>query len=159
MVEDNVILDEGATIRDPSQVNIYGCTIGKRTFIGPFVEIQKEVWIGDDCKIESHTFICSRVTIDNRVFVGHGVMFCNDKHPSAISAFPYPSAISVLPLLEPIQVCYGASIGTGAVILPGVIIGEHATVGAGAVVTKDVEPYTTVVGNPARPIKTKERKQ
>lgn len=152
MVENNVIIDESTVIKFPLQVNIYGCYIGARTFIGPFVEIQRGVCIGKDCKIESHTFICSRVTIGNAVFIGHGVMFCNDKHPVIPSKLPLSKIPNMFALLKPIQVCDGASIGTNATILPGVTIGKHALIGAGAVVTRDVEPYSTVVGNPAREV-------
>lgn len=137
MVEDNVVLYPKAEILFPELVNIYGCTIGHRTVIGPFVEVQEDVVIGKDCKIQSHSFICSTVRIDNNVFIGHGVTFCNDKHP--------PSGV-----LLPTFVRDGAVIGSGATILPGVDIGKGAVIGAGAVVIKDVPDWVTVVGNPAR---------
>ncbi len=147
----DVVLGEGTRIE--SFVNLYGCRIGEKTLIGPFVEIQRGAVVGNRCKIESHTFICDRVTIEDDVFVGHGVMFINDKHPRALGEDgeleTYAAAES---RIVPTLVRRGAVIGSGAVILPGITIGEKAVVGAGAVVTKNVEPGTTVVGNPARTI-------
>ena len=130
--------------------NLYGCRIGDNTKIGPFVEIQRDAVIGADCKISSHTFVCSGVEIDDEVFVGHGVMFVNDKHPRATSATGELQTEDDWTLI-PTYVHRRASIGSGAVILGGVTIGEGALVGAGAVVTKDVAAGAVVVGNPARP--------
>jgi UDP-2-acetamido-3-amino-2,3-dideoxy-glucuronate N-acetyltransferase len=119
--------------------NLYGCRIGDNTRIGPFVEIQRGAVVGANCKIQSHTFICTGVEIENDVFVGHGVMFVNDKYPRVSGEW------KVLPTL----VESGASLGSGAVILGGIRIGARAVVGAGAVVTKDVASDETVAGNPA----------
>jgi acetyltransferase-like isoleucine patch superfamily enzyme len=130
-------------------VNLYGCRIGDGTRIGPFVEIQRGARIGRTCKIQSHTFICDGVTIGDRVFVGHGVMFINDRRPRAVDAeggLLQPENWT----LSPVVVHDGASIGSAAVILGGVEIGPDALVGAGAVVTRDVASGTVVAGNPAR---------
>jgi UDP-2-acetamido-3-amino-2,3-dideoxy-glucuronate N-acetyltransferase len=129
-------------------VNLYGCRVGDDTRIGSFVEIQKNASVGARCKISSHTFICEGVTVEDDVFVGHGVMFINDRYPRA-SAGGKPLAESDW-TVEPTRVCRGASIGTGAVILGGLTIGEGALIGAGAVVTRDVAPGTVVAGCPAR---------
>ena len=129
--------------------NLYGCRIGDNTRIGPFVEIQRGAVIGADCKVSSHTFICSGVEIGNEVFIGHGVMFVNDKHPRATSPSGQLQTEGDWTLI-PTFVRRRASIGSGAVILGGVTIGEGALVGAGAVVTKDVAAGAVVVGNPAR---------
>jgi acetyltransferase-like isoleucine patch superfamily enzyme len=129
--------------------NLYGCTIGDRTRVGPFVEIQAGAVIGSDCKIQSHSFICDGVTIEDEVFVGHGVVFVNDKFPRAATEAGELATESDWTLL-PVVVRRAAAIGSGAVILGGNEIGERATVGAGAVVVSDVPPDTTVVGNPAR---------
>ena len=132
-----------------SFTNLYGCRIGDRTRVGAFVEVQAGAAIGSDCKIQSHTFICEGVTIGNRVFVGHGVMFINDKRPRATSPDGRLQTPEDWELLTTI-VGDGASLGSGAVILGGVSIGEQALVGGGAVVTQDVPPGATVAGNPAR---------
>jgi len=129
--------------------NLYGCKIGDNTRIGPYVEIQRGAVIGANCKIQSHTFICDGVTIEDEVFVGHGVMFINDKRPRATTNEGELQTESDWSLL-PVVVCRGASIGSGAVILGGVTIGERAFVGAGAVVTSDVMAAATVVGVSAR---------
>lgn len=129
-------------------VNLYGCAIGDESRIGAFVEIQKNATIGRRCKISSHTFICEGVHIEDEVFVGHGVMFTNDRRPKA-TADGRPQTEADW-RVEQTRVCRGASIGTGAVILGGVTIGENALVGAGAVVTHDVPAGQTVVGVPAR---------
>jgi UDP-2-acetamido-3-amino-2,3-dideoxy-glucuronate N-acetyltransferase len=134
-----------------SFTNLYGCTIGDETRIGPFVEIQRGASIGARCKIQSHTFVCDGVEIGDEVFVGHGVMFINDKTPRATTDGGTLQTEADWTLL-PTIVERGASIGSGAVILAGVRIGERALVGAGAVVTRDVEPGETVVGTPARPL-------
>lgn len=129
--------------------NLYGCRIGDRTRIGTFVEIQRGAVIGRDCKIQSHTFICDGITIGDEVFVGHGVMFINDKRPRA--ANPDGSLQTDADwTLAPTVVESRASIGSGAVIMGGIRIGEGALVGAGAVVTRDVAPGETVAGVPAR---------
>jgi len=128
--------------------NLYGCKIGDNTRIGTFVEVQRGAVIGANCKIESHTFICDGVTIKDEVFVGHGVTFVNDKHPRAAAGGELLTA-SEWDLL-PTTVERGASIGSGAVILGGLTIGADALVGAGAVVTRDVQPGEVVAGVPAR---------
>ena len=146
-VADDVKVGAGAVIRD--FVNLYGCTIGDGTGIGAFVEIQKNVQIGARCKIQSHTFICEGVTIEDEVFVGHGVLFVNDRYPRATAdggALQTEADWQVIPTC----VCRAASIGSGAIIMCGVTIGERAMVGAGAVVTHDVAPGAIVAGVPAR---------
>lgn len=131
--------------------NLYGCEIGDETRIGTFVEIQKGAKIGARCKISSHSFICEGVTIEDGVFIGHGVMFVNDRRPRALN--PDGSFQSQgdwecqRTLIE-----RGASIGSGATILGGITVGENALVGAGSVVTKDVPAHSTVAGNPAGPM-------
>jgi acetyltransferase-like isoleucine patch superfamily enzyme len=130
-------------------VNLYGCSIGDETRVGAFVEIQKNAAVGARCKVSSHTFICEGVTIEDEVFVGHGVVFINDKDPRATAAGGAPQTEADWQVI-PTRVCRGASIGSGAVILAGVTVGEGALVGAGAVVTKDVPPGAVVAGNPAR---------
>jgi UDP-2-acetamido-3-amino-2,3-dideoxy-glucuronate N-acetyltransferase len=132
-----------------SFTNLYGCRIGDGTRVGTFVEIQRGAVIGSRCKIQSHTFICDGVTIGDRVFVGHGVMFVNDKFPAAASPEGSLATRSDWTLM-PVQVGDDASIGTGAVILGGVTIGARAVIGAGAVVTRDVADGSTVAGVPAR---------
>jgi UDP-2-acetamido-3-amino-2,3-dideoxy-glucuronate N-acetyltransferase len=132
-------------------VNLYGCEIGDGTKIGTFVEIQKNARVGRRCKISSHTFICEAVTIEDEVFIGHGVTFINDKVPRATSAQgELQTEADWTPV--PTLVRRGASIGSGATILCGVTVGERAVVGAGAVVTKDVADGATVIGNPAREV-------
>ena len=140
----NVSMGSNYTIITP--VNLYDCTIGDDVFIGPFTEIQKDVVIGDRSRVQSHCFICTGVIIEEDVFIGHGVKFCNDR---------YPEANNPDYRCEQVIVQRGASIGNGAVILPGVTIGEGALVGAGSVVTKDVMPHTIVAGNPARVLREK----
>ena len=127
--------------------NLYGCRIGDNTRIGTFVEIQRGASVGANCKIQSHTFICDGVTIDDEVFVGHGVMFINDKYPRATNADGSPQV--EMDCLD-IVVERGAAIGSGAVVLGGVRVGNGALVGAGAVVTQDVAPGVVVRGVPAR---------
>ena len=132
--------------------NLYGCMIGDGTRIGPFVEIQKNAFIGRRCKIQSHTFICEGVTIEDEVFVGHGVMFINDKYPGSVNAsgeLQTEADWAVVPTLVKKQ----ASIGSNATILCNITIGENAVVGAGSVVTKDVPDGAVVAGNPAKIIK------
>ena len=132
-----------------SFTNLYGCRVGDQTRVGPFVEIQRGAVIGARCKIQSHTFICGGVEIGDDVFVGHGVMFINDKFPRATNEAGELAGEADWELLS-VRVGRGASIGSGAVVLGGVQIGESALVGAGAVVTRDVEPGATVAGVPAR---------
>jgi acetyltransferase-like isoleucine patch superfamily enzyme len=132
-----------------SFTNLYGCRIGDNTRIGQFVEIQRGAVIGSNCKIQSHTFICDGVDIADEVFVSHGVMFINDKFPRATNDDGRLGIEGDWKLL-PITVGRRASIGTGAIVLGGVRIGEGALVGAGAVVTRDVPPGATVMGSPAR---------
>ena len=133
-------VDFGDDVVVYSFTNLYGCRIGDRTRVGPFVEIQRGAVVGADCKIQSHTFICDGVTIEDDVFVGQGVLFVNDKRPRTAGAWE----------LLPTVVERGASIGSGAVILGGVTIGAGALVGAGAVVTRNVARDETVAGVPAR---------
>jgi acetyltransferase-like isoleucine patch superfamily enzyme len=135
-------------IHHPDLVNLYGCDVGDETKIGAFVEIQKNATIGARCKISSHTFICEGVAIEDEVFVGHGVMFINDRYPRATTAGGLQTEAdwSVIPT----RVRNGASIGSGAVIMCGVTIGERALIGAGAVVTHDVPADAVVAGVPAR---------
>ena len=132
-----------------SFTNLYGCTIGAETRVGPFVEIQSGATIGARCKLQSHTFICSGVTIEDAVFVGHGVTFVNDLHPRATNPDRGLKGEGDWSLAE-VHVGEGATIGSGATVLGGVRIGRGAVVGAGAVVTHDVPDELTVVGNPAR---------
>jgi UDP-2-acetamido-3-amino-2,3-dideoxy-glucuronate N-acetyltransferase len=134
-------------------VNLYGCRIGDETRIGTFVEIQKGVRVGARCKISSHTFICEGVTLEDEVFVGHGVMFTNDRWPRATRPDGTPQTEEDW-TLEATVVRRGASIGSNATILCGLEIGERAFVGAGAVVTRSVPPGAVVAGNPARVIKS-----
>ncbi len=146
---DDVVCGSDVVIH--SFTNLYGCRIGNGTRIGTFVEIQRGAEIGSACKVQSHTFICDGVQIHDEVFIGHGVTFVNDKFPRATDGSGALQTESDWELLATV-VEAGASIGSGATLLGGVRIGRNATVGAGAVVTKDVAPEATVVGNPARPI-------
>lgn len=148
-IASDVVLGEGAAVHE--FVNLYGCTIGAHTRVGAFVEIQRDVTIGAHCKISTHSFICSGVHIADRVFIGHGVTFVNDKQPRACNPDGSPKGPEDWQL-EATFVEEDASIGSGATILCGVRIGKGAMVGAGAVVTKDVPPGVTVVGNPAQPL-------
>jgi UDP-2-acetamido-3-amino-2,3-dideoxy-glucuronate N-acetyltransferase len=143
----------GKNVKLARFINLYGCAIGDDTKIGAFVEIQKNATVGNRCKISSHTFICEGVTIEDQVFVGHGVTFINDPLPMATTAdgeLQCEKDWTVVPTL----VRAGASIGSGATILCNVVIGEHAVVGAGSVVTRDVPPHTIVAGNPARVLRS-----
>jgi len=135
-------------IHHPDLVNLYGCQVGDDTRIGAFVEIQKNSTIGALCKISSHTFVCEGVHIEDEVFIGHGVMFINDLYPRATAAGGLQTEADWK--VVPTYVKKGASIGSGAVILGGITIGERALVGAGAVVTKDVPADAVVAGVPAR---------
>jgi acetyltransferase-like isoleucine patch superfamily enzyme len=141
----------GQDVRIYRFVNLYGCTVGDRTRIGTFVEIQKGATIGSDCKISSHTFICEGVAIGDGCFVGHGVMFINDKHPRAVNPQGRPeSEADWASRFVRTQIGHRVSIGSGAVILGGITIGDGALIGAGAVVTHDVAPGAVVAGVPAR---------
>jgi acetyltransferase-like isoleucine patch superfamily enzyme len=148
MIAPDVKLGKNVVIRQPELVNLYGCGIGDETRIGAFVEIQKNATIGARCKISSHSFICEGVTIEDCAFVGHGVMFINDRYPRATADGKPQSEADWQ--VTPTLVKRGASIGSGAVIMCGVTIGENAIVGAGAVVTRDVPANGIVAGVPAR---------
>jgi acetyltransferase-like isoleucine patch superfamily enzyme len=139
----------GTDVRVGSFVNLYGCRIGDGTRIGPFVEIQGGATIGARCKVQSHTFICEGVTIEDEVFVGHGVVFVNDKYPRSTRPDGAMQTGEDWSLLSTV-VARGASLGSGALVLGGVRIGEGAIVGAGAVVTRSVAPGAVVAGIPAR---------
>ena len=139
----------GRCVKLHAFVNLYGCSIGDGSKIGTFVEIQNGVRVGANCKISSHTFICEGVTIEDGVFIGHGVTFINDLYPRAVTkegALQTETDWTCIPTV----ICRRASIGSGSTILAGITIGENALVGAGSVVTHDVPPNTVVAGNPAR---------
>jgi UDP-2-acetamido-3-amino-2,3-dideoxy-glucuronate N-acetyltransferase len=139
----------GRDVKIYAFVNLYGCEIGDESKIGTFVEIQKGAWIGKRVKISSHSFICEGVTVEDEVFIGHGVMFINDRYPHSTN--PDGSVQTEADwILEKTVIKKRASIGSNATILCGVTVGEGAVVGAGSVVTKDVPAYTIVAGNPAR---------
>jgi acetyltransferase-like isoleucine patch superfamily enzyme len=143
----------GKDVRLARFINLYGCEIGDETKVGTFVEVQKKARIGRRCKISSHTFICEGVTIEDCVFIGHGVTFINDTYPRA--ANPDGTLQTEKDWrVEYTVVKKGASIGSGATILSGITVGENAIVGAGSVVTKDVPANTIVAGNPARVLRT-----
>ena len=147
-IASSVTLGEGVIIFHPDLVNLYGCRVGANSKIGAFVEIQKGAVVGQRCKISSHSFVCEGVTIEDDVFVGHGVVFINDPRPRAtIHGRPQTDADWTV---VPTRVKRGASIGSGATIMCGLTIGEDALIGAGAVVTQDVAPGATVAGVPAR---------
>jgi acetyltransferase-like isoleucine patch superfamily enzyme len=146
----------GRGVRVYSFVNLYGCEIGEESRIGTFVEIQKGAKVGDRCKIQSHTFICEGVTIESEVFVGHGVTFINDRYPRSTCAGGGLKTESDWKC-EKTLIRRGASIGSGATILGGIVIGEYAIVGAGSVVTKDVPAHSVVAGNPACILKSTAR--
>ena len=146
----DVVLGERVKLVD--FVNLYGCEIGDDTRIGTFVEIQRGARIGARCKISSHTFICEGVRIEDEVFIGHGVMFVNDRYPRAANADGSPKTAADW-RCESTVVEAGASIGSGSTILAGLTIGRGAMIGAGSVVTRDVPPLTVVVGNPARTLR------
>ena len=138
----------GRDVKLSKFINLYGCEIGDETKIGAFVEVQKNATIGKRCKVSSHTFVCEGVTIEDNVFIGHGVMFINDSYPRATAEGKLQTEADWK--VERTVVKKGASIGSGATILCNVTIGENAIVGAGSVVTKDVAPNAIVAGNPAK---------
>jgi UDP-2-acetamido-3-amino-2,3-dideoxy-glucuronate N-acetyltransferase len=148
-IASDVSLGEGVKIVQPDLVNLYGCTIGSDTRIGAFVEIQKNAAVGARCKISSHSFICEGVTIEDEVFVGHGVMFTNDRYPQAANEDGSLQTEADWQVAKT-RVKRRASIGSNATIISGITIGEGALVGAGAVVTHDVPDHSIVVGVPAR---------
>jgi len=143
----------GRDVRLARFINLYGCSIGDESKIGAFVEIQKNASVGRRCKISSHTFVCEGVTIEDHVFIGHGVTFINDSYPRATTSGGELQTEQDW-AVEPTRVRKGASIGSGATILCNVEIGEHAIVGAGSVVTRDVPAHAIVAGNPARVIRS-----
>ena len=146
----------GRDVKLSKFINLYGCEIGDESKIGAFVEIQKNARVGKRCKISSHTFVCEGVTIEDNVFIGHGVMFINDSYPRATAASGNLQTEADWKV-EQTVVKKGASIGSGATILSNLSIGENAIVGAGSVVTKDVPPNTIVVGNPAKVLRSIEK--
>jgi UDP-2-acetamido-3-amino-2,3-dideoxy-glucuronate N-acetyltransferase len=145
----NVFLEDGVVIFQKDLVNLYGCRIGAGTKIGAFVEIQKNAQVGKACKISSHSFICEGVEIEDEVFVGHGVTFINDRYPRATTADGQLQTEADWTIVRT-HVRRRAAIGSNATILPNIIIGVGAMIGAGAVVTRDVPDYAIVSGNPAR---------
>lgn len=145
----DVRLGRNVRIFHPDLVNLYGCSVGDETRLGTFVEIQAGANVGARCKISSHTFICEGVSIEDEAFIGHGVMFTNDKYPKATTADGRPQGAADW-TVERTRVGKRASIGSNATILCGITIGAGATVGAGAVVTRDVPPGAVVAGVPAR---------
>ena len=149
MIADDVILGKGVMIYHPELVNLYGCAVGDGTKIGAFVENQRGAIIGRTCKISSHTFICTGVTIEDGVFIGHGVMFINDLYPQAVTAEGRLQTEADWEMVAT-RVRSRASIGSNATVLGGVTIGEGSLVGAGAVVTKDVPDFAIVAGVPAQ---------
>ena len=155
MIAADVELGVNVSIPQPALVNLYGCRVGDHTRIGAFVEVQRGADIGRHCKISSHTFVCSGVTIEDGVFVGHGVMFINDRDPRATNPDGGLQTEADWTLVET-RVKRGASIGSNATILCGVTIGEGALVGAGAVVTRDVPPHAVVMGVPAAVARARE---
>jgi acetyltransferase-like isoleucine patch superfamily enzyme len=150
----------GKDVKLSQFINLYGCEVGDGTKIGAFVEIQKNASVGKNCKISSHSFICEGVTIEDGVFIGHGVMFINDSFPRAVTEGGEMQTEKDWKV-ERTLIKKGASVGSGSTILANVTVGENALVGAGSVVTKDVPPNAIVVGNPARVLRmiTKESRK
>jgi UDP-2-acetamido-3-amino-2,3-dideoxy-glucuronate N-acetyltransferase len=140
MIDPDVVLGDNVRIYSPAQVNLFGCEIGDDSFVGPFVEITRGVIVGKSCVIESHSFLCTGVVLENNVFIGHGAMFTNDLFPRTDRHVVYPQTL----------VKEFASIGSNSTILGGITIGEHTVVAAGAVVTRDVPPLSIVRGTPAK---------
>jgi UDP-2-acetamido-3-amino-2,3-dideoxy-glucuronate N-acetyltransferase len=155
-IAENVRLAPDVRIAYPELVNLYGCAIGEGTRIAPFVEIQKNATVGARCKVSSHTFVCEGVTIEDECFIGHHVCFINDRFPRATAESGELQNEADWEVVET-RVCRGASIGSGAVIMCGITIGERATIGAGAVVTHTVPAGATVAGVPARILSTGNR--
>ena|SRR5579871_731425 len=151
MIAEDVCLGQNVIIPQPQLVNLYGCAIGDGTKVGAFVEIQRGVSVGRHCKISSHSFICSGVTIEDGVFVGHGVMFINDLYPQAVNQDGSLQTERDWSISETL-IKNGASLGSNATILGGVVVGKGALVGAGAVVTRNVPDFAIVAGVPAKPI-------
>jgi UDP-2-acetamido-3-amino-2,3-dideoxy-glucuronate N-acetyltransferase len=150
-------VDFGEDVVVQAFTNLYGCRIGDHTRVGPFVEIQSGVEIGASCKIQSHSFICTGVTIEDEVFVGHGVVFINDKRPRATTEEGELQTDEDWELVETV-IERRASLGSGAIVMGGVRVGAGAIVGAGATVTKDVPPGEVVAGNPARALAASSRR-
>ena len=151
MIADDVVLGKNVRVFQPDLVNLYGCAVGDNTKVGAFVEIQKGVVIGNNCKVSSHSFLCSGVTLADGVFIGHGVMFVNDIYPRAVNEDGSLQDESDWTVVET-RVKARASIGSNATIMGGVTVGEGALVGAGATVTRDVPDFAVVAGVPARVI-------
>jgi UDP-2-acetamido-3-amino-2,3-dideoxy-glucuronate N-acetyltransferase len=149
MISKDVFLGKDVVIHHPDLVNLYGCTVGDGSKVGSFVEIQRNASIGRNCKISSHSFICEGVTLEDGVFVGHGVMFTNDRYPKAVNPDGSLKNDADWKIIET-RVKSGASIGSNATIICGITIGTQALVGAGAVVSKDVPDFAIVTGVPAR---------
>lgn len=148
----------GENVRLTNFINLYGCEIGANTKLGTFVEIQKGAVIGENCKISSHTFVCEGVTIEDDVFIGHGVTFINDPYPRATTGTGELQTEADWEVHSTV-VKKGASIGSGSTLLCNVTVGEHAIVGAGSVVTRDVPPRSIVAGNPARVLRAIDERQ
>lgn len=144
MVDPDVILGEGVRIFNRDLVNLFGCSIGDHSFVGPFVEITRGVEIGRHCIVESHSFICTGVVVKDHVFIGHGVMFVNDFYPRTDRHVVYPRTV-----IEEYS-----SIGTNATVLGGVTVGAHSIIGAGSVVTRSVPPLSIAAGTPARVLRS-----
>ena len=143
MIDPDVILGSNVRIFNPDLVNLFGCKIGDNTFIGPFVEITRNTTIGKNCAIESHSFLCDSVVLEDNVFISHGVMFTNDLYPQVGVHVKYLKTL----------IKEGASIGTNSTIIAGITIGVHSVIGAGSVVTKNVEDFSIYAGNPAKKIR------
>jgi acetyltransferase-like isoleucine patch superfamily enzyme len=150
-IAEDVVLGPNVKIPQPDLVNLYGCSVASETRIGAFVEIQRNAKVGARCKISSHSFICEGVTIEDEVFIGHGVMFTNDIYPGAVNPDGTPQTDADWEVVKTV-VRKRASIGSNVTIIAGVTIGENALVGAGAVVTRDVPDFAIVAGVPARVI-------